>query len=34
MTKIKNGILGMLAEILFVFGIILIGFLISLLGGR
>ncbi len=33
MKKIRDGALGMLAEILFAGGLILAGFVISLLGG-
>lgn len=33
MKKVRDGALGMLAEILFVGGLILLGFAVSLLGG-
>jgi len=33
MKKIRNGALGMLAEILFAGGLILVGFAVSLLNG-
>lgn len=33
-SRLANGLLGMAAEILFSLGLVLVGFLISLLGGR